>query len=265
MRFSILPALVRGAGTTVGLRYSLDVPAHRLYTTAAGLPAALRWSADLSGAAALKSRAATEPLLRGAGAVGFRILLERTGGCPPGGACVSTRRFGYVLVGARVAGELGQKAEEAEGALGAAIAYRSLVNPTGLWPLVPSLSAAYTISKPLRSALRDSLDAGLDAHRKLELAAIWNIGFAHEGLPDWFSRLHFQAEWRRFSEQGVPAAVDSVTRTHGTYLGAGGAYEITGLIPYVREFAVHWSQGEHATQKQRRKAWLIGVTIGTAR
>ncbi|HUF28724.1 MAG TPA: hypothetical protein VMM18_17215 [Gemmatimonadaceae bacterium] len=267
--WSLRPGRLEGAeASTWGLRYRLNVEPTRIYGNRPRFPTARSYAADLGGAVALRSGVTTEPLARGSVDLGWRIQLQHVQFCTPeDDPCPPPFRFdyGYVLLGARVNGEADSRANELHGALGLSALYRTpRGTQRGLWPLVPSASVDYAIVRPLASELRDTLGVELRAHQRVTVALMWNRIALTTGVPDWVSRARLEAEWRYFAEHGLEDVVEQAEPTRGTYVSIGSAYELTGKVAYVRDVFVSWAHGRHPTQ-ERRKAWLVGGTIGSSR
>ena len=267
--FSLRPGRIEGeAVKTWGLRYEVRAAPTRIYVNRPRFPSAWSWAANLDGAVALRSRATTEPLVRGNLDLGYRIQFQQVASCPPQMEICpppTTFDWGYLLLGVRFNGESDSRAEELQGALGLSALYRTpRGTQRGLWPLVPSASLDYSLVRPFASELRDDLGAELEAHERFTVAFIWNRIALTGDVPDWVSRARLEAEWRHFVETGVEAAVEDAEPTSGTFVALGFAYELTARLPYVRDVFATWSRGRHPTQ-ERRKAWLIGLTLGSTR
>ena len=261
LNFDVRPGFLEGNDNTFGLRYALELPSGKTYGSGGKIATAFAYAADIIGAAALKSATTTEPLARGHAEFGLRMQRAITVGCPPPMTdCPPPTDvdIGYFLIGAEVDGEAGQKFDEVEGSLGVTLLYRSPRTARGgIWPLVPSVEFDLELAKPMRSEVRDTLDA----RGRVSFALLWDRLQLING-PEALTRLRFDAEWRRYmdledAELGIPE--------RGTFIAFGASYEMTGWLPYFRGLSVRWSEGEHPTQFEERKAWLIGLAFGTTR
>lgn len=264
---NIRPSVRTDGDVAFGARWEAGIEPERRVTTALSFPREAWWRLNGAGAWLSEAAANTEPVVRADGEAGLLLLLLKQRPCLPNDCPddLVDLDLGYLTLALRGQAELDQQAKEGVLGLGAAVGYRPLGRTEGLWPLVPSLIAAYSVERPVTSELRDSAGVALEGNWRLDLEALWHVRFAWGWVPAALQDLRLDVDLAHFRRHGVDGEAEGVVRHRGSFAAVDLGYELTGRVPYVRHAFVRWSRGEHPSQPERRRAWLVGVVVGSTR
>ncbi|HEY8469799.1 MAG TPA: hypothetical protein VIL18_09155 [Longimicrobiales bacterium] len=264
---NIRPAVRTDGDFAFGARWDAGLEAERRDRPALSFPREAWWRLNGTGAWLSEAEANTEPVVRADGEAGLLLLLLKQRPCLPDDCPddLVDLDLGYLTLAVRGQAELDQQAREGVLGLGAAVGYRPLGRTEGLWPLVPSLFAAYSAERPVMSELRDSAGVELEVNWRLDLDVLWHVRFTWDWVPAALQDLRLDVDLAHFRRHGVAEEAEGVVRRRGSYAAVDLGYELTGRVPYVRHAFVRWSRGEHPSQPERRRAWLVGVVVGSTR
>ncbi len=251
--FSLSPSVARGDDDrfTFGARY--DLSAKNDGTAHLELFPWFSWFAlEAKGTYLHRAASSTDPLIDLNGDAGAQILVSHWG-----------RGTGYVVLGARIAGEADQRFEEAFTTLGGALQYAPppRFSAFGVGFLLPRLTLEYGATIPVRSAIRDALGADAETYRRLAIEADWTLRLARTGFPTALHPVRIDLHLAHYRHENVEAAVEDSIGASGRFLGATLGYEFTGRVDWIRHAFVRWSEGEHAALPVGRRNVLVGITL----
>jgi hypothetical protein len=161
-------------------------------------------------------------------------------------------------------GEVGQEAAEAHGGVGAALLYRHL-HQHALWPFVPSVSLELQLARPLRSESLDLAGVDKEFYQRLDVELIWSLRLNRSFVPGFLQPLRFDFDLLHFDELGLDAATAALQADTGTFAAADVGYELTGLVPVVRQIFLRHTQGERVTNPAGGRSWMLGIVLGNSR
>jgi hypothetical protein len=261
LELSASPALLRAddGARHFAARWKASVTSGGQVTLASSFARERWWEFDGRGTVTAR-HATSEPLFEGTFSPGLRVLLSRQRPCNPD--CPPPDfDLGYLVVTAVAEAEVGQAAEEAHGGVGAAMLYRHL-HQHALWPVIPSVSVAFQLARPLRSERLDLVGVDKDWYRRLDLELIWSLRFDRSWVPGFLRPLRADLDLLHFREYGLDAPEAVLADDSGTFTAADLGYELTGLVPVVRQVFVRRTEGERVTSPLNGKTWMVGVVLG---
>ena len=207
--------------------------------------------------------------LRASGAAGIAVDLYGASEVPFDPANVnapassSTFDYGTISLGAQLDLRSDQRARHVLGALQAELLYVH-DHQRGLWPFVPAVALAYGIRRPLRSELLDDLAIERESHAQLDANAVWHLSLDRAFLPSPLRPFWLHGDVRYFGAYGTEDAIEAAGLDQGSYVAATLAYRARRQVMSVHEVFLRWSDGELQTRTGDRRAWMIGVVIGSS-
>lgn len=271
--FDVRPVVARTDGDRVslGARWSGAIEPGKRTSLKLKFPHELWWGVRGTGAWLSRETASPEPLIDADAEFGMQwLLLEQRdcapGNCPPADSIVKFD-FGYVVIGARLQGETDGNVIETMGAVGGVLLYRppSQWSVKGLGFLVPTLSFGISSARPLRSALRESLNVENERFTRTDLALGWTFRFGRDWVPGALRPVRLDAHLAHFTHGDLEQPIVDSVGTSGRFVAFDVGYDLPARTRYLRHLFLRWSEGEHATLPTGRKGWLLGVTLGSER
>lgn len=262
--FSFWPSLLRTDQDAYhgAVRWKGSVRSPGQVTLASSFPQERWWEADGRGTISA-SNATSEPLAEGTFDAGLRLLLQKQGicnpDCPP-----ADFDLGYVVLTVRAEGEVGQEAAEVQGGVGAALLYRHL-HQHAFWPFVPSVSLELQLARPLRSESLDLAGVDKEGYARFDVELIWSLRLNRSFVPGFLQPLRFDFDLLHFNGYGPDDLVAALQGESRTFAAADIGYELTGLVPVVRQIFLRHTQGERVTDPAGGKSWMLGIVLGNSR
>lgn len=129
------------------------------------------------------------------------------------------------------------------------------VNPN--WPILPSIVVTLDAVLPTRSEARDTLRLGKDIHGRLTVRGYWLIP-----LP---ARLELELDAGWFRAFGLEEVLEAQGWDEGPYLAGELGLDVGWAVgpTVLDELFVGYAWGQHATAGEERKAWTLGLEVGT--
>jgi hypothetical protein len=159
---------------------------------------------------------------------------------------------GIVGAAVRVSYEADRGFEEQALSLGADLRFVDVLRS-----YLPSLVFTFDLVRPVRSEVRDSLDADRESHRRFEGRAYWYHAFQQTVFVE------LDAGW--FRAWGLGPELEEVGFREGGYLAPGAGYLLDAPLPgglRLRSLFLGYAHGQRPTGTRSEKAWSVGVEVG---